>query len=203
MPKIVQNDNVRRYTLILVIAVLTACAAPKRSSPPPAVPPDPAPVLVEPPRPELKPEPLPSEPQPSELDRVLLHFESVRRMQAPEAARELEQARQSFSRARTDYNRVQFALLSLLPNTGGRDDAKSIALLEPMLKDSPRDKSGAGSGLRAFAVLLYNQITEERKLEDRMKEEQKRADALQQKLDALKEVEKSLLDREQSQTKKK
>jgi len=34
-------------------------------------------------------------------------------------------------------------------------------------------------------------------MEERMREEQKRADSLQEKLDALKEVEKNLLDREQ------
>lgn len=190
----------RRNLLILAAALLTACAAPERASPPPPVPPpEPAPVLVEPPRPEIKPELLPPPPpQPSDLDRLLLQFDSVRRMQPPEAAKELEQARQSFNRAKTDYNRVQLALLSLLPNAG-RDDAKAAALLEPMLKEASKEKTGTGGGLRAFATLLYNQIAEERRLEERMKEEQKRADSLQQKLDALKQVEKSLIDREQSQ----
>ncbi len=198
------NNDIRSYTLTVLAAVLTACATPERASPPPVVvpPSEPAPVLVEPPRPEVKAEvPAAPEPQPSDLDRLLLQFDSVRRMQGAEASRELEQARQSFNRAKTDYNRVQLALLSLLPGTGARDDAKAAALLEPMLKDSSRDRSG--NGLRAFAALLYNQIAEERKLDDRMKEEQKRADSLQQKLDALKQVEKSLLDREQAQTKKK
>ena len=60
-----------------------------------------------------------------------------------------------------------------------------------------------GSGLRALAALVYNQITEERRIDEKMKEEQKRADSLQQKLDALKEVEKSLLDREQSKVRPK
>jgi len=199
------NSAIRSYNFIFVAALLTACAAPKRPSPPPVVvpPPEPAPVLVEPPRPEVKLEVPPApEPQHSDLDRLVLQFDSVRRMQGAEAAKELEQARQAFNRAKTDYNRIQLALLSLLSNTGGRDDAKAAALLEPMLKDAQKDKSGSG-GLRAFAVLLYSQIAEEHKLEDRMKEEQKRADALQQKLDALKEVEKSLIEREQAQSKKK
>lgn len=199
-------NNVAPYALGLALAlVLTACAATKRGGPLPPVPPEPAPVLVEPPRPEVRPEPPPPSPPPeavpTDVERLLVQSESVRRMQSPEAARELEQARQAFNRAKTDYNRMQLALLSLLSNTGGRDDARALALLEPLLKDLPKEKSG--SGLRALAALVYNQITEERRIDEKMKEEQKRADALQQKLDALKEVEKSLLDREQSKVRPK
>jgi hypothetical protein len=160
-------------------------------------------VLVEPPPPEVKPEPLPPppppEPQPSELYRLLVQSENVRKMQAADAARELEQARLAFVRSKTDYNRLQYAVLSLLPNAGGHDEAKAAALLEPMLKD----KSSGATGLRAFGAFLYFQIAENRKMEDRMRDEQKRADSLQEKLDALKEVEKSLLDREQSLPRKK
>jgi hypothetical protein len=178
--------------------MFTACVSTKPAVPPPGVvPPEPAPVLVEPPRPEVKPEPLPPSPEPpqSELNRLLAQSESVRRMPAADAARELEQARQAFGRSKTDYNRVLYAVLSLLPSTGGPDDAKAAALLEPMLKD----KGSPGDGLRALAAFVYLQIVEHRKMEDRMREEQKRADALQEKLDALKEVEKSLIDREQTQ----
>lgn len=200
--------NIRlRYALSLALALLiTGCAATKRGGPLPPVPPEPAPVLVEPPRPEVRPEPPPTpspppEAAPAEVDRLLVQSENVRRMQASDAARELEQARQAFNRARTDYNRVQLALLSLLPNTGGRDEARALALLEPLSRDVSKDKS-AGA-LRALATLLYNQITEARKIDEKMKEEQKRADSLQQKLDALKQVEKSLLDREQSEVRPK
>jgi hypothetical protein len=170
--------------------------------PPDVIPPEPAPVLVEPPRPEVKAEPLPPpppEPQQNELNRLLMQVESVRKMPAAEAARELEQARQVFGRSKTEYNRLLYAVLSLLPSTGGPDDAKAAALLEPMLKD----RTNPSNGLRAFAAFLYFQIAEDRKMEERMREEQKRADSLQEKLDALKEVEKSLIDREQSIPRKK
>lgn len=201
------SNPVTRYTLTVIAASLVAlvgCAPTKRTLPPPgAVPPEPAPVLVEPPRPEVKAEPLPPppppEPQLAELNRLLMQSEGVRKMPAADAARELEQARQAFSRSKTDYNRLLYAMLSLLPSAGGPDDAKAAALLEPMLKD----KGNPGNGLRAFAAFLYFQISENRKMEDRMREEQKRADSLQEKLDALKEVEKSLIDREQSAPRKK
>jgi hypothetical protein len=198
-------NPVTRYTLAVVLGLLLAgCATTKSGTPvPSAIPPEPAPVLVEPPRPEVKPEPLPPppppEPQSAELTRLLVQVEAVRKMQAADAAKELEQARLAFSRSRTDYNRLQYAILSLLPNAGGPDEAKASAVLEPMLKD----KSTPGNGLRAFAAFLYFQIAENRKMEDRMREEQKRADSLQEKLDALKEVEKNLLDREQSAPRKK
>lgn len=200
------KNPVPRYTypiLIAVFAVLAACAHTKPAAPlPGVVPPEPAPVLVEPPRPEVKPEPAPPppppEPQQAELSRLLVQSEGVRRMAAGEAARELEQARQSFARAKTDYNRLLYALLLLLPSTGGPDDAKAAALLEPMLKEK-----GSGNGMRAFANFVYLQLADNRKLEERLRDEQKRADSLQEKLDALKEVEKSLIDREQSAPQKK
>jgi hypothetical protein len=198
------SRSIRRYTLgvsCAVVALVWACAATKPTVPPPGpVPPEPAPVLVEPPPPEVKPEPPPPpapEPQQTELNRLLLQSESVRRMPAADAAKELEQARQAFGRSKTDYNRLLYAVLLLLPSAGGPDDAKAGALLEPMLKDR------GSNGLRAFAAFLHFQIAENRKTEERMRDEQKRADALQEKLDALKEVEKNLLDREQPSPRKK
>ncbi len=199
------RNPVPRYThtiLIASFAVLAACAQTKPVvMPPEVVQPEPAPVLVEPPRPEVKPEPAPPpppEPQQNELYRLLVQSEGVRRMAAGEAAKELEQARQSFARAKTDYNRLLYALLLLQPNTGAADDAKAAGLLEPMVKERV-----SGNGMRAFATFVYLQIAENRKLEERMRDEQKRADSLQEKLDALKEVEKSLIDREQSSPHKK
>jgi hypothetical protein len=196
------NDAARRALGLALALALSACAGPKRGASLPPVPPEPAPVLVEPPRPEIRTEPpptpiVPPEAAPTDVERLLVQFENVRRMPGAEAARELEQARQAFNRARSEYNRVQFALLSLLPNTGGRDEARALSLLEPLVRDGSKDKSGGG--MRALAALVYYQTTEERKMDERMKDEQKRADSLQQKLDALKQVEKSLLDREQSQ----
>ncbi len=200
------RSPVRRYTLLISGAsfvLVVACAPTKPTVPAPdVVPPEPAPVLVEPPRPEVKPEPPPPpppEPPQTELNRLLAQSEAVRRMPGAEAAKELEQARQAFNRSKTEYNRLQYAMLSLLPSAGGPDDAKAAALLEPLLKD----KSSPSNGLRAFAAFLYFQIAENRKMEERMREEQKRADSLQEKLDALKEVEKSLIDREQSAPRKK
>lgn len=200
------SNPVTRYTVgvLWVSLVVGACAPTKPAVPPPGVvAPEPAPVLVEPPRPEAKPDPLPPppppEPQQTELHRLLMQSESVRKMPAAEAARELEQARQAFARSKTDYNRLLYAVLSLLPSTGGPDEAKAASLIEPMLKD----KGNPGNGLRAFAAFVYFRVAENRRMEDRMREEEKRADSLQEKLDALKEVEKSLIDREQSAPRKK
>jgi hypothetical protein len=194
------SNPVTRYTLIVLLVLLAGCASTKPPVPAPgAIPPQPAPVLVEPPRPEVKPEPPPppTEPEQSELSRLVAQTEGVRKMPAADAARELEQARQAFGRSKTDYNRLLYAMLLLLPNAGGPDSAKAATVLEPMLKDK------GGNELRALAGFLYFQISENRKMEDRMREEQERADSLQEKLDALKEVEKSLIDREQLSPRKK
>ena len=44
--------------------------------------------------------------------------------------------------------------------------------------------------------MLHTQISEHRRTEDKLREEQRRTEVLQQKLYALKSIEKSLLDRE-------
>ena len=71
------------------------------------------------------------------------------------------------------------------------DDARLQGLLEPLVAKA----GGFASShpLRSIADVLLVQIGERAR---QLREEQKRGDALQQKLDALKAIEKQLLDRE-------
>lgn len=86
-----------------------------------------------------------------------------------------------------------------------RDDARVIAMLDECLKASDsRDED-----LRALATLLKTALTggqsrpddNTAQLMQRLKDEQKRADMLQRKLDELLAVEKAMSDRHEAQPK--
>jgi len=102
---------------------------------------------------------------------------------------------QLISKRKSEYTRMQLAMVAILPGSRYRDDARALALLDEQLKATDsRDE-----GLRAFAGIMKNQLLDQQKQEDaltqKMKDEQKRADALQHKLDELLAVEKAMNDR--------
>ncbi|MBI3043449.1 MAG: hypothetical protein HYY78_11580 [Betaproteobacteria bacterium] len=117
----------------------------------------------------------------SEADDLLLYYRHVRRLSGAELAREHETARQAYARARSDYNRIRFAMVLALPNTGFSDEGRAQELLEPV------SKNPSGS-LHGLAYLLGSQLQERRRLDAS-------AQGLQQKLDALKSLERSLIER--------
>lgn len=136
----------------------------------------------------------------SDVEALLQYYEVIRGLSGNELGRERERARQTYARNKTDYNRVQLALHAALPEAGADEQTTGLALIEPLLKES----QGQNSGLRRFAILLNAMITENRRIADQLqnanqkaKEEQRRGEDLQQKLDALKSIEKSLIQREQ------
>jgi hypothetical protein len=77
-------------------------------------------------------------------------------------------------------------LLSL-PGTAFADDARAAGLLEPLASA----ETGASGPMRQFAGLLHAQISERLR-------EQRRAAQLKEQLDALKEVERKIIEREQT-----
>lgn len=157
---------------------------------------------LEPARPAEPTEPMPlAEPVPSvvapreaeparpaaaavELERLLDYFRLLRRLSAAELAREHENARAAFLRTRSDYDRVRLALLLSLPNTPFNDEARVLELLEPMLRNP-------GAMLQGLAMLVHVMVYEQRRLEQNI-------GRLQEKLDALKSLERKLLEREKT-----
>lgn len=95
-------------------------------------------------------------------------------------------------------DRLRLALLLMGPDPRLRDDAKAAALLRDIAQDKAADPE-----TKDFAVLLA-QVAEERlrraercqALAEKGKEAQNRADALQEKLDALKAIERNIINRE-------
>lgn len=136
----------------------------------------------------------------SDVEALLQYYEAIYGLSAGDLSREREWARQVYARSSTDYNRLQLALHGTLPEANTDEQAQTLMLVEPLLRE-PR---GQNSGLRRFAMLIKAMIIENRKIADQLyqanqktKEEQRRSEDLQQKLNAIKSIEKSLIQRDQ------
>jgi hypothetical protein len=133
---------------------------------------------------------------------------SAARGPATEQKAALSRAQQRFVQEPTALNRVRLAtLLAVLP-APLRDDARAAELLEPVA-------DVASPGLRRFAALLSAQVAERQRLareidrlareRDRAEKEHSRSDkerdlreeALRQQLEALRSIERGILEREE------
>lgn len=118
-------------------------------------------------------------PRPSgENESLLMYFEYVRKLPSAELAKEHDAVRQLYANSSSDFVRVRYAMLLSVPGAAFSDDARAIEVLVPLLKY-------ADASLHTLAFVLSTQI-----------QEQRRALGLQQKLDALKSLEKSLIERD-------
>lgn len=127
----------------------------------------------------------------SEAESLLLYHEHLRKLSIADLNREHEGVKRTLARSNSDFSRMRLAMLLSLSGANFRDDGRALGLLEPMLAAGAADNE-----TRALAQLLYVLISERRRIEERLKDEQRKTEGLQQKLDALKSIEKSLLERE-------
>ena len=124
----------------------------------------------------------PGSPQPaSDVESLLLYFQHIRTLAGPGVGREHEAARQAYARSRTDFNRVRLAMILSLPGTAFTDDARAVGLLETVAEHQ-------GGRLQGLAAVLAASLKEQQQLAAS-------AQALQQKLDALKSLERSMIER--------
>ena len=178
------------------LLVLAACATVKPPAAPsvatPAPPPPiiivqpvgPEPPLVVTPPPVLEPPKVNEEAE--EALALLTDLQKLVLASADEQRRELVAATQALARQKSDAVRLRLGMLQSLPAAGGGDEGRALATLEPILKQ--------GSGpTRMVAAVLVAQLGERQRA---VREEKKRAEDLQQKLDALRALERSLLGRE-------
>ncbi|MEQ1881021.1 MAG: hypothetical protein ABL878_08625 [Burkholderiales bacterium] len=144
--------------------------------------------------------PEPAKPEISEIELALAFHERMRSLQAPALAEQIAAAKQRFESDSSDLNRLQYALLMTLGGAGARNNDAILELLLPLTTIEKRGKSS----LRTVAILLHSEIAENRRLGDtvrqqtsKLKDESRRNDALQHKLDALLQMEKTIMEREQ------
>ena len=106
-------------------------------------------------------------------------------MTAEQQRREYSANNQAFARDKDAISRMRLALLLATPGASVHDSARAASLLEPLAA-----ASSAASTLRSLARLLYAQLNENAS-------EQKRANQLREQLEALKEVERNIMERGQ------
>ncbi len=119
---------------------------------------------------------------------LLAYAQKVTTLPAEEQQRELNASNQIFSKDRGAYNRVRVALLLSVPGTAFSDEAKAAGLLEPVASTE------TAGPMQQFAGLLYAQISERLR-------EQRRAAQFKEQLDALKDVERKIIERDQARPK--
>jgi len=175
-------------------APASAAAAPVVQIKPEPLPVTPVPVpqvviVQSPPQPTPQQPPLPAAPPVNEEEQQALALLVDLQRYAVEAGedlrRELAAANLALTRSRSDANRMRLAMLLTLPTAGPPDDARALSLLEPIV-----GRSGNASPMKQIASLLYAQITERARS---VREEQRKSAVAQEKLDALRAVERSLL----------
>ena len=180
----------RRAWLVLPALALGACAGVQSPSvPDPAVVESEMTPEAQPPQQTQAPTPPPQRPpaivvRPSEVETLVSEFQRLRKLPPPELAREQDAARQALAQSRSDSARLRYAITLAMPGLPTGDDVRALEVLDPVVKNT-------GSSLNALAVLLAAYIQEHRRLGTQVQ-------ALQQKLDALRMLERSLSERGES-----
>lgn len=140
----------------------------------------------------------PERDQAERVDRVLAEALELQHASASAQRRDLARAHQAFSGGGDDIDRLRLGtLLALLPAPTG-DSAQALALLKPLAARRP------GTPVTRFAALLVAQALERRRLEqagqrgqEALRDSEQQAAELQRKLDELKSIERSVLEREE------
>jgi hypothetical protein len=183
--------------LSMSLALLCGCI-----QAPPAPPPQPAtapPVTVEEP---AVPQPPPPPPRVSDAERLLSYYDYVLTLPQDQLALEQERTLRFFGQHRSEFAFMQLVLLRSLPGASAKDRAQAQEMLSSYLKET-QDRP---SELRPLGLMLRNMFAEHQQLEaqiqvqaQKLKDEARRNEELQQKLDAVVETERKLLERSKPQ----
>lgn len=129
-------------------------------------------------------------PRPSSDAVSLLHYSLyVRKLGGKQLAEETERVRQAQADEKTDFRLLQYAMALSVPAASAADQRRALQLLDPLA----RGEDSRDNELRALASLMRAQLAEHRRLEEGNYSQQRRADDLEKKLEALKDIEKNLL----------
>ena len=194
-PVVVQPDEEEEPMVTPAPATPTVEFPPIEPVEPPGVSPEPeplpapAPAAIQPP-PTATPTPATYTPPevPAETLELLALLADLQRygtLPQDDVRREITAATQLLNRQRTDANRVRVAVLYTLAKNSPQDDQRALQLLDNVAKSNP-----GSPAVKQVALVLQAQISERMRA---VKDEQQKADAAIQKLEALRAMERSLL----------
>jgi hypothetical protein len=173
-------------------AVLTACAPMRPAPPPPAETPLP---IVEP---APQPPPPPPQPRVGDAERLLSYYEFLLALSADQLAQERDRTMRFYGQHRSEFALLQLIMLQVRPSASRAERTQASEMLSSYLKDT-RDRP---SELRPLALFLSDQLAELQKQEAetqaqtaRLREEVRKSEQYKQKLDALIETERKILER--------
>ncbi len=121
----------------------------------------------------------------TQLSDLVGYYSRVAAMSPENQRREYAGASRTFSRDPTPYNRIRVAMLASMPGTPYQDDVRAMSLLEPYSRAGP-----SYDRLRQFGAILHGQLAE--RIHSRG-----RAEQLKEQLDALRAVERTIIERGQ------
>ncbi len=160
--------------------------------PPPSAPSPPVPVVAEPPREPpasvamIAPTPAADEPiEDQQMLALLADLQRYGTLSNDDLRRERDNATAALTRQRTDANRVRLAVLYTLVHATPQDDQRALQLFDNVARSNPGPMA-----IKQLAAVLQVQITERQRA---VRDEQQKADKAIQKLEALREMERSLL----------
>lgn len=124
---------------------------------------------------------------------LVSYFASVAKAGAPAQKKELAQSAAAFGRTPTPFTRLRLGGLYAQPTLVLRDDARALALLEPLVSNG---SAPAERPVADLALLLYAQVAERQRL---AKDDARKQDDLRERIEAMKAIERSIMQREDRQ----
>lgn len=124
-------------------------------------------------------------------DSLIAYHAYVRSLSSAEWNRESEQVREAVQKDGSEFQRLRLAIVMAVPITGPREHARAMQQLEQLERETQKQNSS----LHGLIVVLKTELAERRRLEDALREESRKVDDMEQKIDALKAIERNLLER--------
>jgi hypothetical protein len=132
----------------------------------------------------------PQAPRPASDAVLLIHYALyARNLGSKQLAQETERVRLAWTAEKTDFRLLQYAMALSVPSATAADHRRALQMIDPLT----RLGDGRDGELRALASLMHAQLAEQRRLEDGSHSNYRRAEELEKKLEALKDIEKNLL----------
>jgi len=128
----------------------------------------------------------PAEPtEDQQLIALLADLQRYATLSGDDLRREVANASTALTRQHTDANRVRLAVLFTMVRATPADDQRALQLFDNVAKANP-----GSPAIKGLAAVLQAQVTERQRA---VRDEQQKADKVIQKLEALREMERSLM----------